>query len=399
MSSDADKRSNKLKHPDFSRAQRQLLDNLAYAFVDESGRIVEQSLRFVELFGLGSSHGSKTEGQSQRSQDPMGSQGSKDPMGTERLQQTKVVERSEGSCDGVPQSPELLAAMERVVREADAECAQLLYMERDGEPLHVLLQSQRVAAETPELSGFLLVCTSLNHLPALDAQMVRNDKLATAGKIAAGVAHEIRNPLTSLKGFAQILHAQFQSEQKERELTYMDMMLAEVERVNLLINELLLLSRPAVLAVESVRIERVIQEMAAVLHSDALLHGVDLTLSLLETPPARIDVSMFKQVVLNLFRNALEAMEGSGTLTVSTCFDDVEQKVRMDVADGGPGIPNYMVDRIFDAFYTTKESGIGLGLPVCQRIVANLGGEIRVHSKGFGSTFSVFFPTAGECAQ
>jgi len=392
MSMDADKP----KDQEFSHVQRQLLSDLAYAFVDEDGRIEEQSPRFAELFGLSLADASRTalhlEGTSKDLQPSWQSQlsnGSNGSNGSKRAEQARGT---------VPQIPELLAVIERIVREADAECTQLLYTEREGEPLHVLVQSHRLSVEPRKQSGFLLVCTALNHLPALDAQMVRNDKLATAGKIAAGVAHEIRNPLTSLKGFAQILHAQFQSEHKERELTYTGLMLAEIERINLLVNELLLLSKPAVLVVESVRIEQVIHEMAAVLHSDALLHGVDLTLSLLATPPARIDVSMFKQVLFNLFRNALEAMEGSGDLTVSTCFDDVEQKIRMDVADHGPGIPNYMVDRIFDAFYTTKEAGIGLGLPVCQRIVANLGGEIRVHSKGFGATFSVFFPTAGECS-
>lgn len=104
------------------------------------------------------------------------------------------------------------------------------------------------------------------------------------------------------------------------------------------------------------------------------------------------DRELFKQVCLNISKNGIEAMTDGGILTIVERVDSEERKVNIDIHDSGPGIPSYLLDKIFDPFFTTKENGTGLGLSVCQRIVLDLGGTIRVSSKGFGTTFTISIP-------
>lgn len=225
-----------------------------------------------------------------------------------------------------------------------------------------------------------------------DRQMQRQEKLATVGKIAAGIAHEIRNPLTSIKGFLQIMLQNFERLHMHKEIQYTEVMLAEIDRVNELVSELLLLSKPKDIKLVPVEVEELVTGLAPLISSEAILHGIEFHLCVRPTPPVLADAELLKQVFLNLVKNAIEAMENGGKLTICTGVVEEDNLVQIDVQDTGPGIPSYAMDRIFDAFFTTKENGTGLGLPICQRIVNDLGGVIRVSSKGYGTTFTVLLP-------
>lgn len=301
--------------------------------------------------------------------------------------------RGMGIAEVFSHAPSFLIFMQKAIRDVEEAMERLIYFERERQNMHLLVDIRLISRD--DQPRFLILCKWLNDLVAHESQMVRNDKLAIVGKISAGVAHEIRNPLTSVRGFTQMLQDQFQREGREREQVFTHLMMAEIDRVNLLVHELLLLSKPTTMTIDTASIDEVIRGVYALVQSEALLHGAIVEQKLGDTPPVQIDRDMFKQVVLMLVRNALEAMEGTGLLTITTRYDKVERMVRMDVSDTGPGIPNYLIDRIFDAFYTTKESGIGLGLPICQRIVTEFGGEIRVLNKGYGATFSVLLPPVG----
>jgi len=301
--------------------------------------------------------------------------------------------RGVGIAEAFSHVPAFLIFMQKAIRDEEEATERLIYFERERQNMHLLVDIHLISRD--DQPRFLILCKWLNDLVALESQMVRNDKLAIVGKISAGVAHEIRNPLTSVRGFTQMLQNQFQREGREREQVFTHLMLVEIDRVNLLVHELLLLSKPTTMTIDTASIDEVIRGVFAFVQSEALLHGAIVEQKLGDTPPVQIDRDMFKQVLLMLVRNALEAMEGTGLLTITTRYDKVERMVRMDVSDTGPGIPNYLIDRIFDAFYTTKESGIGLGLPICQRIVTEFGGEIRVLNKGYGATFSVLLPPVG----
>jgi len=263
--------------------------------------------------------------------------------------------------------------------------------EVNGRIRHVLIDSFAKRDERRQCTGIYVFMKDLGNFTALEQQMQRSDKLATVGKIAAGIAHEIRNPLTTLKGFLQMMDGRFREREMAVELQYTDVMLKEIERVNSLVGELLLLSKPHKVEKSLCSIPALLSELNPLLQSQALLHGIDYVQDIQDVPPVVVDTALLKQVVLNLVKNALEAMDnGGGALGITVHV--AEDWLYIDVSDTGPGIPYYQMDKIFDAFFTTKEKGTGLGLPICQRIIADHGGEIRVSSKGFGATFSILLP-------
>jgi signal transduction histidine kinase len=227
----------------------------------------------------------------------------------------------------------------------------------------------------------------------LEQQVQRSDRLAMIGQIAAGTAHEIRNPLTSIKGFLQVLNRTFHQSGMEREEGYTDLMLAEIDRINELVNEFLLLSKPKNVTFDKIDISSVLRDILPIINNQAVLHNVTIQYqSVYQIPKIIADRELLKQVFINLCKNGIEAMTQGGTLTIIEKIDARARKVHVEVQDSGAGIPAYLIDKIFDPFFTTKDSGTGLGLSVCQRIIHDIGGSIRVSSKGFGTTFTVSVP-------
>lgn len=264
----------------------------------------------------------------------------------------------------------------------------------EGRIRHVLIDSFRHEGEDGSFQGMYFVMKDLGDFAVLEQHMQRTDKLATVGKMAAGIAHEIRNPLTTIKGFLQVMENRFAQMSLGDELEFTRVMMTEIERVNGLVEELLLLSKPHTVDKRLCSMQAIMHELNPLIQSQALLRGIQYHVSLADAPEVVVDAALMKQVILNLMKNAMEAMEAGGELGVTVSTDDLW--LQIDISDTGPGIPYYQMDKIFDAFYTTKNKGTGLGLPICQRIVDDHGGEIRVSSKGFGTTFSVLLPLGGQ---
>ncbi|MGB8955789.1 MAG: ATP-binding protein [Tumebacillaceae bacterium] len=275
-------------------------------------------------------------------------------------------------------------------------------MSRNGKPRSLLADSYLLRGADDEAIGMVLMLKDIGNLVSLEKQVHSNEKLATVGKIAAGVAHEIRNPLTSIKGFLQMMQHELLSNGMEKEHKFTHVMLSEIERVNALVGELLLLSKPRELKMERLDLDEVLQALSPLIASEALLHDIEFEIELNsvgQLPRVYADRELIKQVMLNLIKNAIEAMVDSDRgrrMIVRIDYMVQERQIRIDVQDSGPGIPHYMMDRIFDTFFTTKEKGTGLGLPICQRLVNDIGGRIKVMSKGYGTTFSVFLPVHEE---
>ncbi|MFC4766881.1 PAS domain-containing protein [Effusibacillus consociatus] len=226
----------------------------------------------------------------------------------------------------------------------------------------------------------------------LEEQIRQSEKLAVIGELAAGTAHEIRNPLTSVKGFIQLLDRKYENDAPEKE--YFRIILSELNRVNDIIREFLLLSKPTVPNLRKIDINSVMEDIRTLMTSDALLHNIDLQFELSKTPAiCEVDVEQIKQVFINLIRNAFEAtgLNGKLTIAINTGMEECE----ICFMDNGPGIPKEVLSRIFEPFYTTKNEGTGLGLTVSYRIIQNHGGTILVDSEeGKGTTFRVRLPLA-----
>jgi two-component system nitrogen regulation sensor histidine kinase GlnL len=232
----------------------------------------------------------------------------------------------------------------------------------------------------------------------LEEDLKRADRLATMGTLAAGLAHEIRNPLGGIKGAAQLLRRALEPKSSLRE--YTDIMIREVDRVNKLIEQLLDLSRPLQLTLAPVNIHEILNDVL-LLESQAA--GESVTIKKIfdpSLPPIRGDRAQLTQVFLNLLKNAFQAMDGRGCLTVITRLE-TDYHVRdqgtrrnrfiwVEISDEGKGIKEEDLAHIFSPFFSTKNSGTGLGLAICYNIIKEHGGTIRVESiEGKGTTFKV----------
>lgn len=257
----------------------------------------------------------------------------------------------------------------------------------------LLMDSNLIRDPLGQVVGAYVIFKDVTNLRSLEQQVQRSDRLAMIGQIAAGTAHEIRNPLTSIKGFLQVLNRTFHQSGMEREEGYTDLMLAEIDRINELVNEFLLLSKPKNVTFDKIDISSVLRDILPIINNQAVLHNVTIQYqSVYQIPKIIADRELLKQVFINLCKNGIEAMTQGGTLTIIEKIDARARKVHVEVQDSGAGIPAYLIDKIFDPFFTTKDSGTGLGLSVCQRIIHDIGGSIRVSSKGFGTTFTVSVP-------
>ena len=209
-----------------------------------------------------------------------------------------------------------------------------------------------------------------------------------AGQLAAGIAHEIRNPLTSLKGFSKLLRAA-SGEQAERYYGIMD---KEFVRIEMILSELLVLAKPQAATYRAWDVRLIVQEVVDLLGSQAILNNVVIHTELTSCDCAiRCESNQLKQVFMNLVKNAIEAMPAGGPLSVRVTRDLEDVFVR--VADRGAGIPRDKLQRIGEPFFTTKDKGTGLGLMVSYQIIEEHKGSIGFESKeGEGTTVSVRLP-------
>jgi two-component system, NtrC family, nitrogen regulation sensor histidine kinase GlnL len=248
------------------------------------------------------------------------------------------------------------------------------------------------------LAGTILLLRDIKRRKELEEDLKRADRLAVIGTLGAGLAHEIRNPLGGIKGAAQLLRRSVDGDPSVREFT--DIMIREVDRVNLLIEQLLDLSRPAKLELAPINIHEILED---VLWLESQTIG-ERELQVKKwfdpsLPPIRGDRACLTQVFLNLIKNAFQAME-RGALSVTTRLETdyhvreqgtaANRLIWVDLADEGTGIREEDLPHIFSPFFTTKNNGTGLGLATCYRIIKEHGGTIRVEStEGQGSIFRV----------
>ncbi|WP_126429251.1 PAS domain-containing sensor histidine kinase [Brevibacillus marinus] len=307
------------------------------------------------------------------------------------LERTKVVNQHiDQVFAGIPEEHRLV---KRELLEGVKIQNKAMYWSNSSQRYELLVDSEPVFDETGQVEGVYILFKDVTNLRSLDQKIERNDRLAMIGQIAAGTAHEIRNPLTSIKGFLQMLQQSFTESGMERERTYTEIMLTEINRINSLVSEFLLLSKPRDVQYQMVDLNVVFEEILPIVESQALLHGIDVNYASRGQLPMVVgDNEMLKQVFLNICKNGIEAMGNEGILSIHHHIDTERDMISIDIHDNGPGIPPYVIDKIFDPFFTTKEEGTGLGLSVCQKIIHDIGGQIRVSSKGYGTTFHILLP-------
>lgn len=271
------------------------------------------------------------------------------------------------------------------VIEYETEC-----LFQGGRSVPLSISASKIVNEEGAFLGNILIFRDMGEVKRLQEEIRRKEKLAALGGLAAGVAHEIRNPLSSIKGFAKYFAEHSAEGSEGRDLA--DVMSREVDRLNRVITELLDYAKPSDLKTRPTKVNDLIERSLRLIRRDAEAKGVAVEFIPYERlPQVEMDPDRFTQALLNLYLNALQAMEVGGKLTVRTTLDG--SGVRIEVEDTGKGIPAEGLKNIFNPYFTTKISGTGLGLAIVHKLIEAHDGEIRVRSApGEGATFSVLVP-------
>ncbi|MGG1517322.1 PAS domain S-box protein [Paenibacillus oryzisoli] len=261
-------------------------------------------------------------------------------------------------------------------------------LRKDGQVIHVSVTKTPIRNAQGDIIGFSAITRDITERKQTEELLRKSDKLAVAGQLAAGLAHEIRNPLTSLRGFLQLL----QHDMKDKK-HYFDIMLSELDRINFIVSEFLVIAKPEAIQYKKGNLTSILHSVTALLETQAVLGGAVLTLDFEEDIPDIVCSEMhLKQLFINLVKNALEAISKDGRvhITVSMAGPDL---IRVRTEDNGCGIPEERVKQLGEPFYTTKEKGTGLGLMMCFKIVEAHRGQLHIESTvGHGTTIDVLLP-------
>lgn len=285
------------------------------------------------------------------------------------------------------QEPLLLKTLREATAFTNIECK----CRNEEHHRHLLVNTSLLRDENNGVDGAIGIYNDVTELRKQEARLREQQKLAVVGQMAAGLAHEIRNPLTSVRGFAQLMSEKVSQENTSfRE--YMDIMIQEIDQADSFINSFLQLARPKPPEKQRCSLNDLIRSFVKIFESQAFLKGIKLETHLQGVPTIVVDQDQIKQVLLNLCQNALQAME-QGTITLATLFYPEHKEICLSVLDQGPGISPENLEKLGTPFFTTKDQGTGLGLSICYTIVDRHRGRIEVDSKlGEGTRFSIYLP-------
>jgi signal transduction histidine kinase len=247
-----------------------------------------------------------------------------------------------------------------------------------------------------EVKGSVHIARDITERKQMEQRLILSDRLASIGELVSGVAHELNNPLTSIIGFSQLIRDGNAGNDIEEDL---NIVYREAQRAAAIVKNLLTFARKHAPVKQAGQINNVINEVIKIRAYEQKVNNITVNMEFSENlPEIMLDYFQMQQVFMNIIVNAENAMlgaHGKGTLTISTkCIDDI---VKVEVSDDGPGIEKKNLDRIFTPFFTTKEigKGTGLGLSICHGIVKEHGGNIYVESEpGKGCSFIIELPVA-----
>ena len=261
--------------------------------------------------------------------------------------------------------------------------------EKSG-PIPVSVIVTRIDGRDNDFIGFLFILKDLSRIRALESEIRRKEQQAALGTLASGIAHEVRNPLSSIKGYAGFFGSLFEEHSENRQAARM--MAEEIDRVDRVVSELLEFARPADLQLRPTQPEPLIRHSTGIVRHEARTAGIRITEKIdPPLPQVLVDPDRFTQVLLNLYINAIQAMKDGGELTVEVRVEG--KNIVFAVSDTGEGIAPDDLASVFNPYYTTKKNGTGLGLAIAHKIIESHNGTIRVDSvKGKGTTFYMSIP-------
>jgi two-component system sensor histidine kinase HydH len=272
---------------------------------------------------------------------------------------------------------------------------EITYRKRSGNLIPLALSATPILKNDGRCQGAVIILRDLREIKLLEEKVRRSEKLAAIGKLASGVAHEIRNPLSSIRGFAQFLNHSLKDRPQEQE--YAATMVAEVDRINRVVSDLLTFSRPMEAEPALTDITELVEHTLRLVQADARSRKAHLHIKVSDVSELPVDANQMTQALLNLLLNALHAVSAEGHIEIGAELDPSDSRLKLWVEDDGTGIAPDQLEKIFEPFFTTKEKGTGLGLAIVHKIVENHNGEIGVESpapgKSRGCRFTIRIPT------
>ncbi len=303
-----------------------------------------------------------------------------------------------------PASPAFDALVRRTLQTGQSQVCGELLLSLSDRTVPVRLSCSPVWSPDGALQGTAIVLQDLSYQQKLQQAARRNETLARLGTLVAGLAHEIKNPLGGIRGAAQLLAQRFQSDPQARDFTAV--ILRETDRLVRLLDQLLQFGQAPTPNFQPVNVHRVLHDVLELMRPELASLRIQAALIVDPSlPETRGDPDQLTQLFLNLIRNACEAMPDGGRLKITTKMEtDFHMALsersgkflRVEIADSGPGFPEHLLDRVGELFFTTKAKGTGLGLPICQRIVASHGGDLRFGNAPCGGAEVVVHLPVGD---
>ncbi|MFD1957124.1 ATP-binding protein [Paenibacillus thailandensis] len=258
---------------------------------------------------------------------------------------------------------------------------------KSGEVIPVSVTVSAIRDSSGTIQGFASITRDMRSRNKMEELLKRSEKLTMVGELAAGVAHEIRNPLTTLRGFLQM-----QRQMKTVNVEHTDLMLSELDRINLIVGEFLILAKPQAFRMRDRDVRTVFNEVLSLLESEAHLHNVIFRKSFANEPCiVTCEDNQLKQVFINVLKNAIEAMPRGGRVHIHIAAK--QGHVVITITDEGEGIPEEVLEKIGQPFVTSKENGTGLGMMISQRIIHGHNGTLDIQSqRNVGTTVTITLP-------
>lgn len=322
----------------------------------------------------------------------------------EQITGSKSADLLDHSINGLPAS--ICALVQETLRSKERPANREVVLDSAEGDVVVRASSSIFHGEQGQMLGVLLVLTDITALKRLEFQIRRSDRLASLGTLSAGMAHEIKNPLVSIKTFAQLLPERYQDSDFRE--TFSNLIGHEIDRIDSLVNQLLRFARPAKPLLKPMHVHTVLEKSLQLVGHRLYHKEIKLTRSWqADVDTIRADADQLEQVFLNFFLNAMEAMKPGGEMVVSTDIQpaeewvttvtgtngDVHEVLRITIRDNGEGIRSEDIPHVFDPFFTTKDYGTGLGLSVVHGIIQEHAGQIEVESEiSKGTAFHILLP-------
>jgi PAS domain S-box-containing protein len=277
----------------------------------------------------------------------------------------------------------------RTTREVETR-----YRTVSGEEKTLIIGTSCLFDEEREFKGAVAVIHDVTELKRYEEEAKRTERLSALGNLAAGVAHEIRNPLNAISITAQRLKSEF-TPQKDREEydSFTQIILNEIKRLDSIINQFLSLAKAQRLNLTPTDMSKLLNEVTDLAEVEAKGKGIGVIRSLENLPTVKVDPDELKKAILNIMRNGIQATSSGGSLHVRAYLNDMQKNMSIEIEDTGYGISREKISQIFQPYFSTREKGTGLGLSIAYRIISDIKGNIEVKSEeGKGTVFIIKLP-------